>query len=304
MAFEIDQGLSQYDYADHYAILGLPVTAEAGEIRKRYLQIARSLHPDSRVDDNKELASQFLSKLVNPSYQILSQERERTEYQVLLRLLGQRLVQERAALQIQSEGAQQLRQTPGEVENFYKRAVQDLAQHQYQALEKTLAITGQLSELNLVYLWRREGAGTATRGSQSVTRPGFTPVSNPSPTTVTVEEALDPASTYVDQYCRRAEMLIAKNNPQAAIIELRDALKLDPDNSQCHSLLGTVYLKLNQLTMARVHFNQALKFNPRNAAALAGKQQVEKLERQTKGAYPQSSQKPGGLFGLFGGKKK
>jgi len=304
MAFEIDQGLAQYNYVDHYAILGLPVTAEAGEIRKRYLQIARSLHPDSRTDDNKELASQFLSKLVNPSYQILSQERERTEYQVLLRLLGQRLVQEAAAVQIQSKAAQRLRQTPGEVEQFYKQAVQDLAQNQYQALEETLGITGQLSELNLVYLWRREGAGTVARGAQSVPRPESAPASN-SPTTVSGEEAPDPTSTYVDQYCRRAEVLIAKNNPQAAIIELRDALKLDPDNSQCHSLLGTVYLKLSQLTMARVHFNQALKFNPRNAAALTGKQQVEKLERQTKGVHPHSPQKSsGGLFGLFGGKKK
>lgn len=302
MAFEIGRGLARYDYVDHYAILGLPVTAAASEIRKRYLQIARGLHPDSRVDDNKELASQFLSKLVNPSYQILSQERERAEYQVLLRLLGQRLVQE-GAVQFESEVAQQLGQTPGEVENFYIQAVQELAQHQYQVLEQTLAITCQLSELNLVYLWRRETAGTTAR-TQATTRLESAPVSNP-PTTVTVEETPDSTSVYVGQYCRRAEVLIAKNLPQAAIIELRDALKLDPDNSQCHSLLGTVYLKLNQLTMARVHFNQALKFDPRNAAALAGKQQVEKLERQTKSAHPHSPQKStGGLFGLFGGKKK
>uniref|UniRef100_A0ACD5GVI3 Tetratricopeptide repeat protein n=1 Tax=Desertifilum tharense IPPAS B-1220 TaxID=1781255 RepID=A0ACD5GVI3_9CYAN len=65
--------------------------------------------------------------------------------------------------------------------------------------------------------------------------------------------------TPVDQYYRRAEELMSKGNLAQAILELRDALKLEPSNSSCHSLLGEIYLKQNQSTMAKVHINQALK---------------------------------------------
>lgn len=313
MSFQIDQGLAHYDCVDHYAILGLPITTEAGEIRKRYLRIARNLHPDSRSDrdsENQALANQLLSKLVNPSYHILTQERERAEYQVMLRLLGQRLVQDRSSLPLQSKVATQLLQTPGIPDHSYQKAVQDLAQQQYQVLEQALELIGQLSELNLVYLLRRqENGGT---GAIPIPARGSAPVpgSEPGPGTSLPPEAnaSQPGgvtNSYVSQYYRRAEVLVAKNNPQAAIVELRDALKLDPESSECHSLLGAVYLKLNQLTMARIHFSQALKFNSRNAAALNGKQQVQRLERQAQGSHRGSSKpRGGGLFGLFGGKNK
>ena len=51
--------------------------ADAQEIRKRYLQIARSLHPDSCAaasDQEKLLANKLLSKLVNPAYEQLYQD--------------------------------------------------------------------------------------------------------------------------------------------------------------------------------------------------------------------------------------
>ena len=47
MLLKIDGGLFIYDFIDHHAILCVPVNAEFPEIRKRYLQIARHLHPDS-----------------------------------------------------------------------------------------------------------------------------------------------------------------------------------------------------------------------------------------------------------------
>lgn len=300
MTFQIDRGLSQFDYVDHYAILGLPMNTAAGEIRKRYLQIARSLHPDSCTEANKTLASQLLSKLVNPSYQVLSQESERSEYAVLLRLLSQRLAQERPAIELESESALQLLQPQADPEADYTHAVSELAQQQYQDLDQALAITGQLSELNLAYLMAQAGARAGVNSSR---------LEDGSPTP-TAPNPADPAltdssiSAYVDQYCRRAELLIAKNNLQPAIVELRDALKLQPQNSKCHSLIGTVYLKLNQLTMAKIHFNQAIKFDSRNAMALTGKAQVEQLERRTKASRPPQKTTRGGLFGLFGGGKK
>ncbi len=304
MTFQIDRGLSQFDYADHYAILGLPMTSEAGEIRKRYLQIARSLHPDSCPEANKDLASQLLSKLVNPSYQVLSQERERSEYTILLRLLSQRLAQEHPAIELESESALQLLQTPADSEDFYKRTVNELAQQQYQSLDQALAVTSQLSELNLAYLMAQVGAraGVNSPRPEKPDHGGPTPSAQEAPPDPELTDSS--ISAYVNQYYRRAELLIAKNNLQPAIVELRDALKLQPQNSKCHSLMGTTYLKLNQLTMAKIHFNQAIKYDSRNAMALMGKEQVEQLERHTKTARTPQKTTRGGLFGLFGGGKK
>jgi len=311
MALQIDRGLGKFDYVDHYAILGVPVDAQGSEIRKCYLKIARSLHPDSCAEANKQLASQLLSKLVNPAYEKLMQDRERTEYEVLLRLLGQRVIQEKDSIELKSERAMQLLQI-SDPDNFYKTAVREVAQRQYQDLDQTLELTGELSELNLAYLVAREskgevslgrkqplGSSAAGRTSPSAASGAQQQPATPAPS-AKGNSAPPPSETFVGQYYRRAEEFLAKNNLQQATLELRDALKLEPSNSRCHALLGTIYLRQNQVTMAKVHINQALKLDPKNSTALTGKQQLDKLEQKSGNTRKQSS----GLFGLFGGKKK
>jgi len=49
-----------------------------------------------------------------------------------------------------------------------------------------------------------------------------------------------------------------------AAVKLQDALKLEQRNSHCHSLIAMVYLKQNQLKMAKIHCDKALKFNPKD----------------------------------------
>jgi cytochrome c-type biogenesis protein CcmH/NrfG len=239
-----------------------------------------------------------------------------------LKLKGQQAAQNPSAFPINSATGKQLSQASDPEQN-YKTLLQELANQQYESLGQLLEVTGQISELNLVYVMRRE--------QQARVVPAFTPqtvpTSNvpgagakPPQSVATVPEAtVTPPSkvdqrAYIEQYCRRAEDLIAKNQFAAAIKELRDALKDDPTYSRCHALLGTVYLKQNQLTMARISFDQALKFDPQNPAALDGKREVEKLMK-TQGAGKGTTQKTtpqtgkpgksgGGLFGgLFGGKK-
>jgi len=309
MSFQSDQGLAKFDYVDHHAILGVPIDGKVGDIRKRYLKIARSLHPDSCMEGDKQLASQLLSKLVNPAYEKLTQDKERTEYEVLLRLLGQRLLQQKNGVELKSELAQQLFRAD-DPDNFYKNSVQDLAEKQYQVLDQAIELIGELSELNLAYLVVKAGKGEVTigRSKQSPT-PGSTGAAQASSLTPQQQPAApapppqvstpSPNQTFVNQYYRRAEEFLAKNNLQQAILELRDALKLEPSDSRCHALIGTIYLRQNQITMAKVHLNQALKLDPKNATALAGKQQLDKLEQKSNAA-----KQSGGLFGLFGGKKK
>jgi tetratricopeptide (TPR) repeat protein len=171
----------------------------------------------------------------------------------------------------------------------------------------------QISELNLVYLMRK---GSSTLQSQPPKSIGTSPSQTPNTPTA----PLNQPETIVDQYYRRAQALIEKNNFAQARVELQDALKLEPNNGRSHSLMGVVYLKQNQTTMAKVHINKALQLNPKDPIALKSKKFLDQLAQ--KSSVPQSTpskttqSRPtgdkqadnsggGGLFGgLFGGKKK
>ena len=320
MSFRIDRGLFKFDFTDHHAILGVPVDAGVNDIRKRYLKIARRLHPDSCKAENeaeKQRASQMLSKLVNPAYEQLSQDRTRAEYIVMVGRMGKRLAGEAANVQPQGETAKQLAQAGGDLEHSYKTALQKLAQTQYESLSQVLEVTAQISELNMVYLRRKGGSGVATPMMS-------TPIQDRTPPPkdgVKDSQPPPPPSSFEEPYFRRADELIAKNQFAKAEIELREALKMEPNNSRCHSVLGVVYLKQNppKVTMAKVHITQALKLNPQDPIGLEGKQTLDKLTQKVAGGKttttpPKSTPgkpaqgKPedksgGGLFGMFGKKK-
>ena len=319
MSFQFERGLFLLDFVDHHAILGVPIDADVATIRKRYLKIARKLHPDSGAlegEADKKLASEFLSKLVNPAWKKLSQEKDRTEYGIILNLKGQ---------QAARQGNWELGNLGKEIanasnpEHFYRASLKGLVDKQYEQLDQALEITGQISELNMVYLMRKESQGGFSTGetqrtiytgsnlpdsSQSSTRPA-----------ATQQPQAARSESVADQYYRRAEGYMAKNNHAKAVLELRDALQLEPRNGSCHALLGSVHLKQGQGTMARIHFDKALEIEPTNAIALEGKQKLEKTTG-TSGNSKNSTQKPnskakktddkaggGGLFGLFGKKK-
>ncbi|HEY9826028.1 MAG TPA: DnaJ domain-containing protein [Stenomitos sp.] len=324
MSLQIKRGLSEFGYSDHYAVLGLGVDASAGEIRKRYLQLARALHPDSSTNTDKAKSSQILSKLVNPAYQFLSQDKERGDYSMLLKLLGQRANLEFDFSKLQSSAAKELLKTE-HFEQFYLDTVQALGAQQYLHLDQVVPITEQLSEINLVYLLRKEKAPMPMATSPTFAEPPAPEIqSQPSSPEVSVmsmpKETIEKkvsasaAGDFVKQYLRRAENLISKNCYADAVLELRDALRLDPQNSRCHALMGTVYLKQNQPKMAKGHLTQALKLDPNNAEARQAMTELTKLEAkatstvqasakatQTKGVKPTTERR--GLFGLFGGKK-
>jgi curved DNA-binding protein CbpA len=316
MSLKIEQGLFNLDFTDYHAILGVPVDAEIKEIRKRYLIIARRLHPDSAALENetdRQRAAELLSKLVNPAYEKLSQEKNYTEYCVLLRLKGQQALKQQDTVVLTSDLARRVA-AAHEVDNAYKVALKELNTKQYEQLEHSLDLTGQISELNLVYLMRRESRG------ESISPPRRPPAA---PATATPRARMAPMPTaappppsreaLVAAYLRRSQEFESKQDFPKAILELRDALKMDPTNSACHSRLGVIYFKTNQATMAKIHFNKALELNPQDAVALEGKRRLEGTNAKTagkpdskggksaKGGQPDT--KGGGLFGLFGKKK-
>jgi curved DNA-binding protein CbpA len=332
MSFQVDRGLFRLDFTDHHAVLGVSVDSETKDIRKRYLKIARRLHPDSFVSEgeqDKAHASELLSKLVNPAWEQLSQERERTEYDLLLKLKGQQALRQKDAIELGSNLAKQL-STASNPDHFYVSSLKDLANKQYEQLDQALEITAQISELNLVYLMRKEGTGGIAIGEPKKTI--FTgsniPDSSQSSTSLAAQAQAaannqPKPETVADQFYRRSEGYLAKNNFAQAILELREALQIEPNNSRCHSLMGMIYLKQNQATMAKIHFNQALKFNPQEPTALEGLQKLGQAQtstakatgkaatnaksaaqKTTSKAKPNDKSSGGGLFGLFGGKKK
>ena len=312
MSFKIDHGLFLFDFTDHHAVLGVPVDADFKDLRKRYLQIARSLHPDTcsaASQSDKQRASQLLSKLVNPAYEKFSNERNRVEYMVILKEMSKRLGQEASAIQLRSELAKQLNES-NNIEHVYKTAIHQLAQKQYKSLDQVLPLIGQISELNLVYLMR-QGVSAVQLSSAAL----VTPSSPGAKTTAPPTSPLEAEESVVEPYLRRAQALMEQNIFAQARVELQDALKLEPNNSHCHSLIGVVYLKQNQFTMAKVHINKALQLDPQDPIALKAKQQLDQLAKtasgqpttptNASGSKRSDESKSGGFFGgLFGGKKK
>lgn len=323
MTWKIEQGLFSTDFTDHHAILGVPVDAEIKDIRKRYLGIARRLHPDSRSSDDaadRQRAAEYLSKLVNPAYEKLSQEKNYSEYCVVLRLKGQQALKQQETVVLTSDIARRIASSSN-IESDYKIALRELAEQQYQQLDKTIDIIGQISELNLVYLMRQASqSAPATRKSAPESTPNPATPRPAAPPAANAAPAAPPAPSIdalVAASLRRAQEFETKQNFPKAILELRDALKMDPNSSVCHSRLGVIYLKTNQATMAKIHFNKALELNPQDAVALEGKRRLEGPNAKPAPGKPDSKGgKPnprggqpdtkggGGLFGLFGNKKK
>jgi curved DNA-binding protein CbpA len=310
MSFQIQRGLFTTDFSDYYAILGLPVDVDPKDIRKSYLKIARRLHPDSSTlssDADRQLASQLLSKLVNPAWEKLAQDKHRTDYNVLVKMKGQSASRDRSQSISVGSIAQQLL-TANNADHYYHSAVNDLAKKQFDDLGQALEIIGQLSELNLVYLVRKEESGEYTISS---TRPLYTvgatvtdvPPEARDTAAVNRATAANPHAreSMAAAYLRRAEGYFKKGDYVQTIRELRDGLAIDAKHSRCHSLLGMAYLNQKQPTMAKIHFNKALEFDPNDEQAQIGKQAVERSTAAAPAAKP--ANKGGLLGGLFNRKK-
>jgi DnaJ-class molecular chaperone len=69
------------NYKDYYAILGVPKTAAAKDIKSAYRKLARKWHPDANPDNAKEAEEKF--KDISEAYEVLSDPEKRSKYDVL-----------------------------------------------------------------------------------------------------------------------------------------------------------------------------------------------------------------------------
>ena len=286
----IDRGISQYNH-DYYAALGLPIITSPIYIRHVYLSIARILHPDvyGFSSEEKEMATQYLAKLVNPAYNVLMKEQERQAYQGIFKLLAKRLMQKSRNIPIYSAVACELMFAPSD--GSYERSVSKIAKVQYQSLKNILEYTGQISELNLVYILYKEGYQYGASNMPPVLEPMVQPKSaNPvssysypnstqystystssdrdaDETVVQRSMGVGDAKTIRDRL-KICERYLSKSEWNAALKELRSILLIDKDNSKCLALLGVVYKNIDQPQMAKISLMRSLELNPQESLAL------------------------------------
>ncbi|PZV15102.1 MAG: molecular chaperone DnaJ [Pseudanabaena sp.] len=296
----IDRGISQFNH-DYYAALGLPISYSPEYIRHVYLNIARILHPDiyGFSDEEKEIATQYLAKLVNPAYDVLMREEERRAYQGIFKLLAKRLMQKSRNLPIHSAIACKLMMTPNDF--LYERSVLEIANVQYKSLKTILEYTAQISELNLVYILYKEGyqygadnmppvlvptASTQSPKPYSANYPTppqktsyayppqysiYQPPSNRKPDsdeTIIQTRIEEQDASAISDRLKICEIYISQCNWKSALKDLREILQLDKNNSKCHAMLGVVYQNINQPQMAKVSFQRSLQINPQEPLAL------------------------------------
>jgi hypothetical protein len=176
----LNRGLARYE-TDHFAILGVPLTADSKGIRRGYLQAAKALHPDRFVGDPEgaERANILFAKLVNPANEVLTKERERGEYETVLKMRIKRLLETPPPdLWPSGEAVKGLAERPDWQEEYVRR-VEKLAKEQYSSMETLLEKTEQLSELNLAYLLLKAGYQGIPTPSPSRTTCGRDPGATP-----------------------------------------------------------------------------------------------------------------------------
>jgi tetratricopeptide (TPR) repeat protein len=271
--------------SDPYAVLGVPVAADERRIIKRYYSLAKLLHPDRYINDrneNKQLAQVILTHLINPAYEyLIKQSDSRSNNLAMLNQEASYFNLENRKL-IDNPYARQMTQMSAlEADFFYQQAVNCYSPTQYVSLEQAYQVTKSLSTLNLVYL-KIQSSQLGTNvpidkvfspdipTSSQLTPEGLKQENNNSILEVVSKEPVEikPAQNYAQRHYQRGIIYIKQAKWSEAVIELRDAIKLEPKNSDFHALLGLVHYKQNLLGMARVYTRQALKLNPKQALAL------------------------------------
>jgi tetratricopeptide (TPR) repeat protein len=299
MSFQLDRGLFQFDFTDRHAILGVSVNAEEVNIRERYQAIARLLHPDSgkwKTEAEQQLAVKLFSRLVTHAYGQLSRSSQLKEQTIMLELLGKRLVEQGNQLEIADPLCQQLYQSGNDFELVYDRLLTEMAVKQYTDLVESEEIVNQISELNMVYLLRKQLQSTRSTPPTA----SIDPISGGVKPATSSDVA---KASPVEGALRRAEDYMSKKVWVKAVPELRDAIGVDPTNARAHALLGLVYLHQQQKTMAKISMNKAIQLAPKDPHVIKAKQEFDRGSNGTSKSKTAAKKPNEGIFGGIFGKK-
>jgi tetratricopeptide (TPR) repeat protein len=299
MSFKLDRGLFQFDFTDRHAILGVSVDAEEVDIRERYKTVARLLHPDSaqwKTDEERDFATRLFSRLVTHAYGTLSRSSTREEQAIVLQLLAKRLIEESSKVEIADPLCQQLYQSGNDFETVYHQMLTEMAKKQYLDLHRSVEAIEQISELNMVYLLRKQLQSVRSTPPQTIP-------SQASPLRAEPSSDLTKASP-IEGALRRADEYMSMKNWAKAGLELREATAIEPNSARAHALMGLVYLHQQQATMAKISMKKAIQIDPKDPHVQRAKQEFDRVSHPTPtptGKIP--LKKPSeGIFGFFKGK--
>ncbi len=256
---------------DPYAVLGVPVTADPQRIMKRYRTVAKVLHPDryGLADPiTRDWVTQVLARVVNPAYGKIKDDLGQREILALVRL--QALKNLKDGVPVHTDIARSLRQQAVQnTEIFYEQQVSRIAEGMYAAPAELEGRIQSLLELNSVYLQIKQGEQQPLRQRRTGLMSPPPLASNPTTRPAVVNANNGPLSSglgspqhYAQRHYDRAKHYAQNADWKDAMQELKDAIRLDPNCSNYHALMGFIYLKQEQMGMARVYFKQALKLNP------------------------------------------
>ncbi|MEN9212044.1 MAG: DnaJ domain-containing protein [Thermostichus sp. DG02_4_bins_136] len=334
----INRGLARYE-SDYYAILGVPLTADSKGIRRSYLQAAKSLHPDRFVSNPEaaERANLLFAKLVSPANEVLSKERERGEYEAILRMRIKRLLESPPAdLWPDGEAVKGLAESPDWQEEYVRR-VNRLSAEQYSSMDSMLSKTEQLSELNLAYLLLKAGykgiptPARATATPTPISTPAAvspaaasrqsapTPVAAPSVPTAPPQPPTSKLSPAETRFLQALDM-IERKQYRDAVQYLNFAIGAEPNVARYYLHRGIAHLKQGNTGMARADFVQVTRLDPGNAELMSevrrwmqqtGPQQPvvgaaggrQTTQAQKVVTPPPKKEKEGGFFSRLFGKK-
>ena len=206
--------------------------------------------------------------------------------------------------------------------------MQQAAATQFTDLTRVQSAINEISELNAVYLMRKQAATTtqtpAPASDATVLQTTPVAVPTPSPSSQAPATQRSRSNDIIQRYLKRAKEFEAQQDYSRGILEVREAIASHPKNAACHAYLSSLYLKSGQATLAKIHAKQALVFDPENQIAktvraqldaqkAGGKKSANSTKNSAKSAKnagkkaggSQKGKKRGGLLsGLFGGNKR
>jgi curved DNA-binding protein CbpA len=256
---------------DPYAVLGISVAADEHQILKRYHSLAKQLHPDryqSNHSPEHQQVQAIFTRLINPAYEQIknSKNRHRTIEVLRSEASSSNLWEDD---NIQTPIAREMMELSTlEAELFYEQAIASLAAVQYKLIDRAEQVTQQIRELNLVYLGLQQKISIPEKSTALVTQVNVVDVELQPTNTGKLAKSTSLAENYAHRHYQRAIEYVKQSNWKLAVPELRDAIKLNPKQSDYYALLGLVHLKQNLLGMAKVYMRQALKLNPEHRLAL------------------------------------
>ncbi|WP_016951766.1 J domain-containing protein [Anabaena sp. PCC 7108] len=287
---------------DPYSVLGVSVNANDHQVFKRYHALAKQLHPDNYINSNKldaELGKVILTRLINPAYQELKHTKKRLSIAQTLRskaidLDKQSVLGLQAGLNLDI-----MSMSPNEAEFFYEKAITSYASAQYKSLLQSHQVTKKISQLNLVYLslHKKDALTTeqwTTSSKSIIPRPEIKPVELKLPQDKNLTSV---PINYARRNYERAVQYGEQGKWDLAVQELRDAIKLEPNNSDYYALLGVVHFQQKFTGMAKVYIRQALKLNPKQPLALKYAAQLN--IQATENGNPKSVAKAVGIAALL-----